>query len=203
MSRRRTLTPPFSINAWPSFSDALASGLLILVFIITLLSIFSGKVLDEIEERQRATEFEEEMVRQFEQTIEDQGMSVEREGTVLRIRLPEQVLFDSGRADSNPDGREVLRILGLQLESFGYDRVLVEGHTDDQPIRETLQGRYETNWELSTGRACRVARFLIEASGLAEESFVASGYAEFHPVAGNDTEEGRAENRRIEIVVHP
>ena len=53
MTRRRTLSPPFSINAWPSFSDALASGLLILVFIITLLSIFSGKVLDEIEERDR------------------------------------------------------------------------------------------------------------------------------------------------------
>ncbi len=202
MSRRR-LSPPFSINAWPSFSDALASGLLILVFIITLLSIFSGKVLDEIEERQRATEFEEEMVRQFEQTIEERGMSVEREGTVLRIRLPEQVLFDSGRADIKPDGREVLRILGMQLESFGYDRVLVEGHTDNQPIRETLQSRYETNWELATGRACRVARLLIESSGLEEERFVASGYAEFHPVASNDTDAGRAENRRIEIVVHP
>ncbi len=203
MSRRRSLSPPFSINAWPSFSDALASGLLILVFIITLLSIFSGKVLDEIEERQRATEFEEEMVRKFESTIEERGMSVEREGSVLRILLPAQVLFDSGRADIKPEGEEVLRTLGAQLEDFGYDRVLVEGHTDDQPIREPLQGRYETNWELSTGRACRVARFLIQASGLEAESFVASGYSEYQPVATNDDEVGRARNRRIEIVVHP
>ncbi len=201
--RRRGLSAPFTINAWPSFSDALASGLLILVFIITMLSIMTGKVLEEMEQQMRATRIEEEVVRAFEETIEEQGMTVEREGRVLRIQLPESLLFDSGRADIKPEGEPLLLDLGEQLQAHGYSGVLVEGHTDNEPIRTTLQQQFETNWELSTARACRVVRFFTERSGLDPADLTASGYSEFHPIEPNTTETGRAANRRIEIVVYP
>ncbi len=203
VKRRRSISAPFTINAWPSFSDALASGLLILVFIITMLSVMTGKVLEEMEQKMRATRIEEEVVRAFQQTIEEQGMSVEREATVLRINLPESLLFDSGSAEIKPGGEPILREVGVHLEDFGYSRVEVDGHTDDQPIRTTLQTRYETNWELSTARSSKVVRFLVEEAGLRPETMTASGRSEFDPIDTNDTEEGRARNRRIEIVVYP
>jgi len=203
VKRRRALSPPFTINAWPSFSDSLASALLILIFIVTLLSVITGKVIEQLEQKMRATRIEEEVVAAFEQTIEEQGMSVEREATVLFISLPESLLFDSGKAAIKPAGEPILEGLGNQLREFGYTRLLIEGHTDDQPIRESLQGRFETNWELSTARSCRVVRFLAERCSLDPESLTASGYSEYQPVASNDTEEGRARNRRIEIVVYP
>jgi len=203
VKRRRTLSAPFTINAWPSFSDSLASALLILIFIITLLSVITGKVIEQVEQKMRATRIEEEVVAAFEQTIEQQGMSVERESTVLLISLPESVLFDSGKAAIKPEGEPILEGLGNQLREFGYTRLMIEGHTDDQPIRGPLQHRYETNWELSTARSCRVVRFLVERCGLDPETLTASGFSEYQPVASNETEDGRAQNRRIEIVVHP
>lgn len=201
--RRRGLSAPFTLNAWPSFSDALASALLILVFIITMLSIMTGKVIEEMEQRMRATLIEEEVVAAFQVIIEEQGMTVEREGKVLRIQLPESLLFDSGSAEITPAGEPLLRDLGDQLGTRGYAAVLVEGHTDDQPIRAGLQHQFQTNWELSTARACRVVRFFVEQSGLDPTELTASGYSEYHPIASNETDAGRAANRRIEIVVHP
>lgn len=203
MKRRRSLSAPFTINAWPSFSDALASALLILIFIITMLSIINGKVIEQLEQKARATRIESEVAGAFQETIEQQGMSVKIENTILLISLPEALLFDSGKAEIKPEGEPLLMNLGRQLREFGYTRVLVEGHTDNQPIRASLKGRFETNWELSTARACRVVRFLVEHAELEAETLTASGYSEYQPVASNDTEEGRARNRRIEIVVHP
>jgi len=201
--RRRGLSAPFTLNAWPSFSDALASALLILVFIITMLSIMTGKVIEEMEQRMRATLIEEEVEAAFEVTIVEQGMTVEREGRLLRIQLPESLLFDSGSAEIKPDGEPLLKTLGDQLGTHGYTAVLVEGHTDNQPIRAGLQHQFQTNWELSTARACRVVRFFVEHSALDPTELTASGYSAYHPMKSNETEEGRAANRRIEIVVHP
>jgi chemotaxis protein MotB len=71
------------------------------------------------------------------------------------------------------------------------------------PISVKLQERFKTNWELSTARATTVVRYLIDHGGVDRQSLSAAGYAETHPIASNDTDEGRSSNRRIEIVLYP
>ena len=76
----------------------------------------------------------------------------------------------------------------------------VEGHTDNIPIHNA---EFDSNWELSSARATRIARLLLELHAISPDRLSAAGYAEFHPVVGNDSAEGRAENRRVDLVVMP
>jgi chemotaxis protein MotB len=78
--------------------------------------------------------------------------------------------------------------------------VRIEGHTDNIPIHTA---EFDSNWELSTARATRMARLFLELKALPPERISAAGYAEFHPIATNETAEGRAENRRVDLVVLP
>ena len=94
--RRRTLSDPVSMRPWPSFVDALAATLLVLVFVITLLSIFSGKVLDEMEGREKAAEARSKLDEDFAVLVAAEGMKIEQNGVELRILLPESLLFASG-----------------------------------------------------------------------------------------------------------
>ena len=116
------------------------------------------------------------------------------EGALFRITAP--FLFASGEADLKQQAHPVLeRLAGLCLKFPG--EVLVEGHTDDVPIRS---GRFPTNWELSAARAVAVARY-FQRNGLPAARLAATGYGEYRPVAGNDDAEGRARNRRVEILL--
>jgi len=88
------------------------------------------------------------------------------------------------------------------LKTVNDKAVRIEGHTDDIPIKGSLTGRYPTNWELSAARAINVARYL-QKQAISPANLSAAGYGEFKPVADNSTVEGRAKNRRIEIVLVP
>lgn len=113
----------------------------------------------------------------------------------MTVRLAEKVLFPSGSATLNRDGKGTL---GKVAEAFKdlKDRIVrVEGHTDDVPIRSAA---FPSNWELSAARAIAVVRFL-QSAGVDPSRLAAAGYGEFQPIAPNDTGEGRAQNRRIEI----
>lgn len=201
MSRR--LSDPVTMRPWPSFVDALAATLLVLVFIITILSIFSGKVLDQIEGREKAKQASSRLNDDLALLLKADGVQIESQGEVLRIRLPEDVLFDSGQAELNPDGLRVVAQLGSRLAAVTEGHIDVEGHTDDRPITGSLADRFPTNWELSTARATQVVRLFAEEAGIAPERLTASGYGAHRPVASNDSPEGRAANRRIEIRVAP
>jgi chemotaxis protein MotB len=121
-----------------------------------------------------------------------------RNGRML-IVLPNDVLFDSGRTDLKTAGKSTLTQVAQVLAGIADRRFLVAGHTDNLPIKTA---RFPSNWELSTGRAVEVARLLV-AAGMKPEGVGAAGYAEFAPVAANETPEGRAQNRRIEIILEP
>jgi chemotaxis protein MotB len=121
-----------------------------------------------------------------------------RNGRML-IVLPNDVLFDSGRTDLKAGGKAALTQVAQALATIGERRFLVAGHTDNVPIKTA---RFPSNWELSTARAVEVARLLV-AGGMKPEVLGAAGYAEFDPVGGNDTPEGKALNRRIEIILEP
>jgi chemotaxis protein MotB len=121
-----------------------------------------------------------------------------RNGRML-IVLPNDVLFDSGRIDLKAAGKTTLNQVAQALAGISDRRFLVAGHTDNLPIKTA---RFPSNWELSTGRAVEVAK-LLAAGGMKPELVGAAGYAEFAPLAGNETPEGRAQNRRIEIILEP
>lgn len=115
----------------------------------------------------------------------------------LVISLPETATFAVGRADLAEPARSLLLRITDALRPTGAS-IRVEGHTDDAAVRG---GRYESNWELSTARASAVVVFMVTEAGLEPSRLSAAGYGEFHPRASNDDDEGRALNRRVDIVV--
>ena len=120
---------------------------------------------------------------------------VEKKELGVTITISDIVLFPTGKAKMTPDGLEIMKKIYEILKQFSY-HIKIEGHTDNVPIHTP---KYESNWQLSTNRACEVVRFLIER-GSDPKLLSAEGYAKYHPVASNDTPEGRAKNRRVEIV---
>jgi len=118
----------------------------------------------------------------------------------LTVNLVDSVLFDSGKAEVKPNGLVVLQKVIDILKGIEDKSIRIEGHTDNVQIVGALTRRYATNWELSAARAINVARYL-QLQGVNPALLAAVAYGEYKPVAGNDTDEGRAKNRRIEIVL--
>lgn len=123
---------------------------------------------------------------------------VERDGERIVIRMVVQGSFYSGSADLSPDFMPMLTKIGRSIAAAG-GRITVEGHTDDIPL--SGHNRFRSNWDLSGARAASVADYLTEQAGVPRERVVVRGMADTKPLAPNDTREGRAKNRRIEVLV--
>jgi len=121
-----------------------------------------------------------------------------RRGRMI-VKLPAEVLFSSGSAQLSPEGQGPLKELAAVLKQFPDRRFMVAGHTDNVPIGPST---YKSNWELSTARAVTVTEFLASV-GVNPGRLAAAGYSEYDPIRSNASEAGRAENRRIEIVLLP
>ena len=143
------------------------------------------------------------LVRDLKKEIEAGEIKVTQFRDLLTVNLVEKILFDSGRAEIKPRGLEILQRVGDILKGVPDKVVRIEGHTDNVPIGAALRARFPTNWELSTARATVVARFLQDKVGLDPTRLSAAGYGEYRPVAPNDSDERRAQNRRIEIILAP
>ena len=145
----------------------------------------------------------EHIHRELEQRLSNQvathtvSMKMGRDGLVISLR--EAGFFSSGSATPRPETLPTLRQIAASLGRTPYD-LRIEGHTDNIPIHTA---EFDSNWELSSARATRIARLFLEMKAIPPERISAAGYAEFHPVASNDTAEGRAENRRVDLVVLP
>jgi len=118
----------------------------------------------------------------------------------LTVDVAEQLFFDSGRATLKDTGKQVLQKVADSLKSYEDKAIRIVGHTDNVPITKGLQKVFPSNWELSAARATTVVRFLQD-NGIPPERLVATGRAEYAPVAPNDSAEGRQKNRRIEITL--
>ncbi|MCS7228996.1 MAG: OmpA family protein [Candidatus Kryptonium sp.] len=114
----------------------------------------------------------------------------------LTIHLLERLLFESGSADLKPEAMTVLDTLA-EILKFLPNKIRIEGHTDNRPIRSA---RFPSNWHLSVERALNTAYYLIN-KGVSPERISIAGYSEYRPIAPNDTEENRAKNRRVDIVI--
>jgi chemotaxis protein MotB len=145
----------------------------------------------------------DDLVKDLKGEIEKGEIKVTQIRDKLSVNLVEKVLFDSGRAEVKEQGEAVLKKVGAILSDVKGKEIRVEGYTDDVPIGESLRKRFPTNWELSTQRATNVLRFLQDQAGLDGARLSAVGYGPFRAVADNKTPEGRAQNRRIEIVLVP
>ena len=121
----------------------------------------------------------------------------------LTVNMVEKILFDSGKAEIKPAGLDILKRIGTILKSTVDKNIRVEGHTDNVPISPRLKGIYPTNWELSTARAGSVVHFLQENLGIPGEQLSVCGFGPYQPIAANNTPRGRAQNRRIQIVLAP
>lgn len=124
-------------------------------------------------------------------------------GNRIQVEMVDKILFDSGSAELSKRGGEVLARVGQVLATIEDKQIQVSGHTDDSPPTPKLRETYPTNWELSCARAVTVVRFLAEKGGVPTRRLQASGYGQFHPIGTNANAEGRARNRRIEILLTP
>jgi chemotaxis protein MotB len=134
------------------------------------------------------------------QEVQKGQLQVRRYKDMLTVDVAEQLFFDSGRATLKETGKEVLKKVADAIQSYEDKAIRVVGHTDNVPITGALQKVFPSNWELSAARATTVVRFLQD-SGIAPDRLLATGRAEYAPVADNDSPEGRQKNRRIEITL--
>ena len=153
----------------------------------------AGRVREDLVRIQRQLE------RLLSNQIAEHSVSVQmgKEGLVISLR--EAGFFSTGSATPHAAAQPVLEEIGALLGRTPY-QLRIEGHTDNVPIHNN---DFDSNWELSSARATRVARVFLGTKGVMPERLSAAGYAEFHPVSSNATEAGRAENRRVDVVVLP
>jgi chemotaxis protein MotB len=132
----------------------------------------------------------------FEQLIKDEMIQVSSNELWLQIALKDSILFESGNTEPSNQALIIFNEIAAILTAYN-NPVQVEGFTDNVPIKSI---KYPTNWELSTARASAIVKVLA-SEGIAPERLAAVGYGEYQPVASNDTEQGRAQNRRVAIMV--
>ena len=161
---------------------------------------------ERIAREQRLAEIKgtyDELVGKLEYEIERGEVQISELRGKLTVNVVDQILFDSGQARVKDQGLNVLQRIGDILKAAVEKEVQVEGHTDNVPIRGSLAEKYPSNWELSTARATNVLHVLQDQVGIPGERLSAVGYGEYRPIASNATAEGRAQNRRIQIVLTP
>jgi len=122
--------------------------------------------------------------------------------TSVKVTLQQSLLFDSGSSDISGAGRATLvKFADAITHASSSAHIRIIGHTDNQPVGAVLRTSYTDNWELSAARAAAVARFLVWGANVEANRIHIEGSAGTQPVASNDTEKGRAQNRRIELLV--
>jgi len=157
----------------------------------------------EVEELRKAREQIEKTFRDLKERLKSAiaagRLDVEIRKGRLQVKLAEKVLFDTGRTDLKDEGESALVEVAQALKDIPDRDFLIAGHTDNVPIKTR---KIKSNWQLSTLRAVRVVQFMQE-QGVEPVHLGAAGFSEYDPVGDNATEEGKALNRRIEIIIMP
>lgn len=160
--------------------------------------------LSYLEEQRKiiSQEMYDEMTEMAEEYDIDNKVDINIDGQYhyIKISISGSLLFDSGIAEIKPNAIPILNKVGDILKSYNDCLIKIEGHTDNVPI--TSNKKYNDNIDLSTARAISVWKYLTQEKGLDESTLEASGRSEFDPIASNDTPEGRAKNRRVEIKIY-
>ncbi len=149
---------------------------------------------------EETTEAEQEMLEQITKYVENSeiqdDVEVEMTPRGVVVRVKDGALYKSGSADLDEESKKLLDNIAEMQQEFS-DSMQIEGHTDNTPIKSR---KYPSNWELSTARAIAALQYLKDEKGVDAEKMGVAGYADSKPLGGNDTEEGRNRNRRVEFV---
>ena len=133
--------------------------------------------------------------------FEGKGLTVEQRDGKVYVSMENKLLFSSGSWAVNAEGRQAVKQLGQVLAENPDIAVLIEGHTDNVPYGGS--GPLSDNWDLSTKRATSIVQILKENNNIDPQNLTAAGRGEYAPIATNETAEGRAKNRRIEVILTP
>jgi chemotaxis protein MotB len=135
--------------------------------------------------------------------FEGKGLTIEQRNGKVYVSMENKLLFQTGSWAVNDEGKKAVVLVGKVLSDNPDISVLIEGHTDNDKILGAIGGGVENNWDLSTKRATAIVTILSENKGINKQNLTAAGRGEFAPLMSNDTPEGKAKNRRIEIVLTP
>ena len=144
-----------------------------------------------------------ELVNDLKRQIQNQEVTIKTFQEKISVSFVDHILFKTGKATITPAGQKVLQKVGKTLKNIKDKKIRVVGHTDDVPILSSSKYKYPTNWELSAARAARVVRFFQDEAGLDPKIMEAVGRSYYDPVASNETAKGRAQNRRVNIIIAP
>ena len=143
------------------------------------------------------------LISELRDNLENKEATIQEYRKQLTITFVNKILFGRAAVTIASKGRDVLRKTGEALKAVSYGKIRIVGHTDNDPIKSRHRRWYPSNWELSGARAASVARFFQNEIGIAPERIEIMGLAFTKPIASNETEEGKAKNRRVEIIVVP
>ena len=135
--------------------------------------------------------------------FEGKGLTVYQKNGKVYVSMENKLLFQTGSWSVGSEGRTAVVEVGKVLAQNPDITVLIEGHTDNDKILGNIGGGIENNWDLSTKRATAIVNILCENSGIRKQNLTAAGRGEFAPILSNDNNEGKAKNRRIEIILTP
>ncbi len=134
--------------------------------------------------------------------FEGKGLTVQQKDGKVYVSMENKLLFESGKWDVNPEGKKAILAVSKVLGDNPEIAVLIEGHTDNDKFGAPV-GSIENNWDLSTKRSTAIVNILSENNKINKQNLTAAGRGEFAPLMSNDSPEGKAKNRRIEIVLTP
>jgi chemotaxis protein MotB len=145
----------------------------------------------------------EALISDLKQQIENQEVSIKSFQEKISVTFVDRILFESGKATISLEGKRILKKVGEILKSAQGRQIRVVGHTDNIPILAEYRYKFPSNWELSAARAAAVVRDFQKRFGLDPKNMEAVGRSLYEPIASNVTDEGRAQNRRVEIIIAP
>jgi chemotaxis protein MotB len=200
VSERRTHVSPIWLTV---YSDVMTNLMIFFLMLFALTRMHASqrdRIYKAISKEFSGIRVEKTEQKKPEQSKEKENQNVgyvEENEEQIKFTFASPILFDSNSAELKKSAFGVLDIIREKIESTDYS-VIVEGHTDSDPIKA---GKYPSNWQLSAARAFSVLKYFMQSSKIVPNRLSAFGYGEFKPVAPNDTEENKAKNRRIEVIM--
>ena len=167
-----------------------------------LIDLKGQKVLSEADNVKIKSTYES-LITDLKRQIENQEITIKKFRDQISVTLVDQILFEFGKASITFEGEKILEKVGKILKNIQGKQIRIVGHTDNIPIMEEYRYKYPSNWELSAARAAAVIRYFQNNIHLEPKVLEAVGRSFYEPVASNETSQGRAQNRRVEIIIFP
>jgi len=145
----------------------------------------------------------EALISDLKKQIENQEVTIKASKDQISVTFVDRILFEFGKATITPEGGKILKKVGEILKNIQGKQIRIVGHTDNIPIMPEYRYKFPSNWELSAGRSSAVIRYFQKNIHLDPRNLEAVGRSFYEPIASNETSEGRAQNRRVEIIISP